>query len=131
MGTVHRAPARGGLGHARRVHELSALLPHGVARRDHVTLVASTSSVSGWLASGSELARSPVDAWPEARVAVALDGAASHGSRDQRERDLRRDTALAALGWVVLRSSYRRLTTGPEGCRREIEAVVRGRLAER
>ncbi len=64
-------------------------------------------------------------------MAVALDGAASHGSRDQRERDLRRDTALAALGWVVLRSSYRRLTTDPEGCRREIEAVVRRRLAER
>ena len=57
-------------------------------------------------------------AWPEARVAVELDGAAFHGSREQRERDLRRDTALAALGWVVLRFSYRRLTTDPEGCRR-------------
>jgi very-short-patch-repair endonuclease len=70
-------------------------------------------------------------AWPELRVAVELDGAAFHGSRDQRERDLRRDTALAALGWVVLRFSYRRLTTDPAGCRREIEAVLRRRLAER
>jgi hypothetical protein len=69
-------------------------------------------------------------AWPEARVAVELDGAAFHGSREQRERDLRRDTALAALGWVVLRFSYRRLTTDPEGCRREIAAVLRRRLAE-
>ncbi|WP_100500975.1 DUF559 domain-containing protein [Geodermatophilus chilensis] len=70
-------------------------------------------------------------AWPGARVAVELDGAAFHGSRQQRERDLRRDTALAALGWVVLRFSYRRLTTDPEGCRREIEAVLRRRLALR
>ncbi|SEO59609.1 DUF559 domain-containing protein [Trujillonella endophytica] len=70
-------------------------------------------------------------AWPGARVAVELDGAAFHGSREQRERDLRRDTALAALGWVVLRFSYRRLTTDPEGCRREIAAVVRRRLADR
>ena len=70
-------------------------------------------------------------AWPQARVAVELDGAAFHGSRDQRERDLRRDTALAAPGWVVLRFSYRRLTTDPEGCRREIEAVLRRRLAQR
>jgi hypothetical protein len=70
-------------------------------------------------------------AYPDALVAVELDGAAFHGSREARERDLRRDTALAALGWVVLRFSYARLTTDPEGCRREIEAVVRARLATR
>lgn len=67
-------------------------------------------------------------AYPEARVAVELDGAAFHGSREARERDLRRDTALAALGWVVLRFSYARLMADPEGCRREIEAVVLGRM---
>ena len=70
-------------------------------------------------------------AWPEAQVAVEMDGAAFHGSRDARERDLRRDSALAALGWVVLRFSYERLLGDPEGCRREIEAVVRQRLADR
>lgn len=70
-------------------------------------------------------------AWPEALVAVELDGAAFHGSRRDRERDLRRDSALAALGWVVLRFSYDRLVSDPEGCRCEIEAVVRRRLAER
>jgi predicted transcriptional regulator of viral defense system len=70
-------------------------------------------------------------AYPEARVAVELDGAAFHGSRQARERDLRRDTALAALGWVVLRFSYARLMADPEGCRREIAAVVRARLANR
>lgn len=70
-------------------------------------------------------------AWPEALVAVELDGAAFHGSREARERDLRRDSALAALGWVVLRFSYERLVSDPDGCRREIEAVVRRRLADR
>jgi predicted transcriptional regulator of viral defense system len=70
-------------------------------------------------------------AYPEVRVAVELDGAAFHGSRQARERDLRRDTALAALGWVVLRFSYARLMSDPEGCRREIEAVVLGRMATR
>jgi hypothetical protein len=70
-------------------------------------------------------------AYPEALVAVELDGAAFHGSRSARERDLRRDSALATLGWVVLRFSYARLMADPEGCRREILAVVRRRLADR
>lgn len=70
-------------------------------------------------------------AWPEVRVAVELDGAAFHGSRAARERDLRRDSALASLGWVVLRFSYERLVSEPVGCRREIEAVLRHRLADR
>lgn len=68
-------------------------------------------------------------AYEDAMVAVELDGAAFHGSREQREADIRRDTALAALGWVVLRFSWARLTQDPDGCRREIEAVVRRRLA--
>jgi hypothetical protein len=53
-------------------------------------------------------------AYPEAKVIVELDGAAFHGSRTARERDLRRDTALAAQGWVVLRFSHARLTSDPD-----------------
>ncbi len=68
-------------------------------------------------------------AWPEVRLAVELDGAAFHGSAEQRERDLRRDAALAAQGWLVLRFSYRRLTREPAACRAEIAAVHRSRLA--
>ncbi|WP_409328948.1 DUF559 domain-containing protein [Trujillonella humicola] len=67
-------------------------------------------------------------AWPEVGLAVELDGAAFHGSREQREADLVRDAALAAAGWLVLRFSYRRLTRDPEGCRRQIAAVHRQRL---
>ncbi|MGZ4508789.1 MAG: DUF559 domain-containing protein [Blastococcus sp.] len=66
---------------------------------------------------------------PELRLAVELDGAAFHGSASARERDTRRDVALAALGWVVLRFSYRRLIDDPEGCRRDILRVCAARRA--
>jgi hypothetical protein len=68
-------------------------------------------------------------AWPEVKLAVELDGAAFHGSAEARERDLRRDAALAALGWVVLRFSYRQLTRHPERCRAQIAAAYRSRLS--
>lgn len=68
-------------------------------------------------------------AWPEVKLAVELDGAAFHGSPAARERDLRRDAALAALGWVVLRFSYRRLMREPEACRAEILAAYRRRMS--
>jgi hypothetical protein len=68
-------------------------------------------------------------AWPEVKLAVELDGAAFHGSQEARERDLRRDAALAALGWLVLRFSYRRLTRSPDACRAQIEAAYRSRLS--
>jgi very-short-patch-repair endonuclease len=76
-------------------------LPHGVVRLDAAVI--------------------------EAQVAIEMDGAAFHGSPEARERDTRRDVALAAAGWVVLRFSYRRLTREPEACRREIIAVCRRR----
>jgi very-short-patch-repair endonuclease len=59
------------------------------------------------------------------RVAVELDGAGYHGTPEQRERDMRRDAALSALGWIVLRFSYRRLPADPEGVRNEVDAVLR------
>jgi hypothetical protein len=79
-----------------------------------------------------DLAHGPVRldaAWPEVKLAVELDGAAFHGSPDARERDLRRDAALAAQGWLVLRFSYRRLKREPAACRAEILAAYRQRLS--
>lgn len=67
---------------------------------------------------------------PELKIAIEMDGAAYHGSQEARERDIRRDAALAACGWVVLRFSYRRLMSDPEGCRREILEVCRARRAQ-
>jgi hypothetical protein len=68
-------------------------------------------------------------AWPEVKLAIELDGAAFPGSQAARERDLRRDAALAAVGWLVLRFSYRRLTRHPEACRAQIAAAYRQRLS--
>ncbi|TFV76909.1 DUF559 domain-containing protein [Blastococcus sp. CT_GayMR19] len=68
-------------------------------------------------------------AWPELKIAVEFDGAAFHGSLGARERDLRRDAALAALGWVVLRFGYRDVTRRPEVCRAQIAATYRHRLS--
>ena len=62
-------------------------------------------------------------AYEEVLLAVEMDGAAWHGSRDQRERDIRRDALLATVGWQTLRFSYRRLTATAAACRAEILAV--------
>jgi very-short-patch-repair endonuclease len=64
----------------------------------------------------------------ESMLAVEMDGAAWHGSRTQREADIRRDSLLATVGWQTLRFSYERLTRSPEACRRNISAVHETRL---
>jgi very-short-patch-repair endonuclease len=64
----------------------------------------------------------------ESMLAVEMDGAAWHGSRQQRERDIRRDSLLATVGWQTLRYSFTRLTRSPEACRRDIRAVHSARL---
>jgi very-short-patch-repair endonuclease len=64
----------------------------------------------------------------EVLLAVEMDGAAWHGSREQRERDIRRDALLATVGWQTLRFSYTRMTTAPEECRRDIRAAYQARL---
>jgi very-short-patch-repair endonuclease len=64
----------------------------------------------------------------ESMLAVEMDGAAWHGSRTQREADIRRDALLATAGWQTLRFSYERLTRAPEACRNDIRAVHEARL---
>ena len=64
----------------------------------------------------------------EVKLAVEMDGAAWHGSREQRERDIRRDALLATVGWQTLRFSFARLTGSPEDCRHDIRAVHAARL---
>jgi very-short-patch-repair endonuclease len=55
-----------------------------------------------------------VDAvWPDQRVIVEVDGYAYHGHRAQFERDRKRDLALGAAGYRVIRVSWRQLTNEP------------------
>lgn len=66
-------------------------------------------------------------AYDEVQLAVEMDGAAWHGSRQQRERDIRRDALLATIGWQTLRFGFRRMTTNPAGCRNDIRAAYAAR----
>jgi very-short-patch-repair endonuclease len=55
-----------------------------------------------------------VDAvWPDKRLVIEVDGYAYHGHRAQFERDRRKDLALTAAGYRVIRVSWRQLTTEP------------------
>lgn len=60
-------------------------------------------------------------------LAVEMDGASFHGSRQQRERDVRRDALLASVGWQTLRFGFRRLTSYPDACRRDIRSAYHAR----
>lgn len=68
--------------------------------------------------------------WEDVQLAVEFDGAATHAG-EHREHDLRRDTWLAARGWLVLRISYRRLMDDPIGVRAEIAAAYDVRRIQR
>jgi very-short-patch-repair endonuclease len=69
-------------------------------------------------------------AWPEVKLAVELDGARHHTSPEDRRRDLARDTALAAIGWVVLRFTYADVRRDPDAVRRRVLEVHRMRAAQ-
>jgi very-short-patch-repair endonuclease len=66
-------------------------------------------------------------AYLEELVGVELDGAAWHGSREQRERDVRRDAALAREGWLIVRFTHERLHREPERCREELRQILAAR----
>jgi very-short-patch-repair endonuclease len=55
-----------------------------------------------------------VDAyWPSERLIVEVDGYAYHGNRAAFERDRRKDAALVAAGYTVVRVTWRQLTDEP------------------
>jgi very-short-patch-repair endonuclease len=70
-------------------------------------------------------------AYEDERVVVEMDGQAYHSTPEQRERDTRRDAALATRGWLTLRYSYRRLHNDVAGCRRDTLAVLANRRDRR
>ncbi len=52
-------------------------------------------------------------AWPDQRVLVEVDGWRTHGHRLAFERDRARDAELAAMGYVVLRFTWRQVRDNP------------------
>ena len=63
----------------------------------------------------------------DVRLAVEMDGAAYHGSREQRERDIERDALLATIGWQTLRFGHSRMTRQPDACRADIRSSYAAR----
>ena len=52
--------------------------------------------------------------WPAARLVVETDGGEFHRTRRAFEEDRRRDAALTAAGWRVVRFTHERIRTEPE-----------------
>jgi very-short-patch-repair endonuclease len=69
-------------------------------------------------------------AWPEVKLAVELDGARYHTSPEDRQRDLARDAALAALGWIVLRFTFADVLRDAKGVRARVLEVYKIRQAQ-
>ncbi len=64
---------------------------------------------------------------PQTQTNFELDGAKWHASPVQRERDLRRDAALAALGLQVVRFTHDRMVAEPDRVRAEVLAILAAR----
>ncbi|WP_269059719.1 endonuclease domain-containing protein [Catellatospora vulcania] len=62
---------------------------------------------------------------------IELDGVAYHSSRQDRERDLRRDAALTALGYTVVRYTGARLMREPDAVRSEVARMLATRARHR
>ncbi len=68
--------------------------------------------------------------WREARLVAEFDGFEFHSGRVAFERDRRRDAELQALGFRVIRVTWRQLERAPEGVidriRRALALGIRG-----
>lgn len=63
-------------------------------------------------------------AFPDARLAIEVDGWAWHGDVERFQADRRKQNALVAAGWTVLRFTWADLTDRPEATVRRIRAAL-------
>lgn len=89
--------------------------------------------VTGWVANATLALRGGtvcVDVlFARARVVIEVDGFAAHSSREAFEHDRRRQNAIQAEGYVVLRFTWLDLTQRPHEVVRTIVTVVAARTA--
>jgi very-short-patch-repair endonuclease len=70
--------------------------------------------------------------WPEHRLIVEIDGYRFHGHRQAFERDRRKQTALAAAGYTMIRVRWRQIDEGPMAVVAAIaQALARARSGSR
>jgi very-short-patch-repair endonuclease len=62
--------------------------------------------------------------WQAERLIVETDGHAAHGTRAAFERDRLRDAELTALGYRVVRITYRRLVREPNAVREQLRRLL-------
>jgi very-short-patch-repair endonuclease len=67
--------------------------------------------------------------WADARLVVELDSASFHHTRHAFEDDRRRDSALAAEGYLTVRFTWRRLTHEADDLLDELRRVRWARLS--
>jgi very-short-patch-repair endonuclease len=65
--------------------------------------------------------------WRRQRVIVELDGYRAHGTRSAFEADRARDAELTALGYSVVRSTWRQLTDGPADVASTLRTLLEAR----
>ena len=63
-------------------------------------------------------------AWPEQKLAVEVDGYASHSSTQAFQRDRSRQNALVVAGWTVLRFTWDDVSNQPEKVAQHIRAAL-------
>jgi very-short-patch-repair endonuclease len=63
--------------------------------------------------------------WRDQRLVVEVDGFRFHSSRTAFERDRLRDAELAAMGFRVVRVTWRQLVDGPQGVSTRIATALR------
>ena len=89
-----------------------------------------TAGFTGWVAqyavyvAGRFLGRTDV-AFPDARLAIEVDGWAYHSQPERFQRDRSRQNSLVAAGWTVLRFTWRDLTERPD----HVIALIKAALA--
>ena len=81
--------------------------------------------ITGWRAN-YPLAGYRIDvAFPRQKVAIEVDGFASHSSPEDFYNDRKRQNAIALLGWQVLRFTWWDLIEYPERVIAEIKSAIR------
>jgi hypothetical protein len=128
----HRKPGRAGVGPLRAAIEelpLGAKPPDSVLEPAMAALF-ERAAIVDWVfherVGGIELDFG----FPKQRVDVEVDGWATHSTRIQFERDRERDAELSALGWLVLRFTWKQVTRKPNWVTSRVAATLASRSSD-